>query len=106
MSASWEFYRLCDESGWDREDPDRKAAHQDFKAALVQQFNAVYGTDVNDIGAWQNLCHVVRIDPVPEDLHACREVGRSLSRCSLAHVPRTTLWLIILGSLLHICQPR
>ncbi|KAF8546908.1 hypothetical protein OG21DRAFT_1425900, partial [Imleria badia] len=73
VSASWEFYRLCDESGWHKDHPDRKVAHQDFKAALVQQFNVVYGTDVNALGAWQNLCHVVRIDPVPEDLHACRD---------------------------------
>ncbi|KAN0082971.1 hypothetical protein V8E55_008766 [Tylopilus felleus] len=72
-SASWEFYRLCDELGWDKEDSSRKEAHQNFKDALVQQFNVFYGTDVNDLKSWQNLCYVVRIDPIPEDLHACRE---------------------------------
>ncbi|KAI9567947.1 hypothetical protein HD554DRAFT_2314600 [Boletus coccyginus] len=72
-SSSLEFYRLCDESGWDRDDPERKEAHQKFKDALVRQFNFAYGTDVNSLANWQNLCHVVRIDPVPDGLHACRE---------------------------------
>ncbi|KAF8545643.1 hypothetical protein OG21DRAFT_1398628, partial [Imleria badia] len=59
-SASLEFERLCNEFDWHKEDPRRKTAYRKFKAALVEQFNFLYGTDVNDIGAWQNLCHVVR----------------------------------------------
>ncbi|KAN0082972.1 hypothetical protein V8E55_008767 [Tylopilus felleus] len=74
-SASREFYRLCDKFGWDKEDPSRKKAHQNFKVALVRQFNNFYGTDVNDFKSWQNLCSIVRIDPIPEDLHACREAS-------------------------------
>ncbi|KAI9567956.1 hypothetical protein HD554DRAFT_1997180, partial [Boletus coccyginus] len=74
-SASLEFYRLCDESGWEKDDPERKEAHRKFKDALVRQFNFAYGTDVNSLVNWQNLCHVVRIDPVPNDLHACREAS-------------------------------
>jgi hypothetical protein len=73
VSAPWEFYRLCDEFGWRRTDLERERAHKKFKDAIVKQFNAVYGTDVNNLGNWQSLCHIVRIAPVPDDLHACRE---------------------------------
>ncbi|KAF8121525.1 hypothetical protein EV363DRAFT_1437419 [Boletus edulis] len=34
-SASHEFYRLCDEFGWDRDDSEREDAHREFKNALV-----------------------------------------------------------------------
>ena len=108
-SASWEFYRLCDELGWDKEDSSRKEAHQNFKDALVQQFNVFYGTDVNDLKSWQNLCYVVHIDPIPEDLHACREASRPvlLAPVSLAHwqLSLPDMRLIITGRLLYLCQP-
>ena len=74
-SASLEFYRLCDQSGWGKDHPERKKAHRKFKDALVKQFNHVYGTDMNSLASWQNLCYAVRIDPVPGDLHACREAS-------------------------------
>ncbi|KAG9311185.1 hypothetical protein JVU11DRAFT_8258 [Chiua virens] len=73
-SASHEFYRLCDEFGWDRDDVDRADAHEEFKDALVKQFNEVYGTDEDDLGDWQNLCLILQIDPAPDDLDGCREV--------------------------------
>ncbi|KAG6371466.1 hypothetical protein JVT61DRAFT_9496 [Boletus reticuloceps] len=69
-SASHEFYRLCDEFGWDRDDPERQDAHREFKNALVKQFNEIYGTDEEDLAEWKNLCHIVDIDPVPDDLDA------------------------------------
>ncbi|KAN0082973.1 hypothetical protein V8E55_008768 [Tylopilus felleus] len=76
VSASREFCRLCKKFGWGKQDPPRKKAYQNFKDALVQQFNGFYGTDVNDLKSWQNLCYIVHIDPIPEDLHACREASR------------------------------
>lgn len=75
MSASFEFYRLCNESRWDKK--KRRQAHLDFKDALVKQFNQVYGTDENNLGDWQNLCYIVRIEPIPEDLDTCRKVSTS-----------------------------
>ncbi|KAG9311186.1 hypothetical protein JVU11DRAFT_8259 [Chiua virens] len=75
-SSSLEFYRLCDEFGWDKEHPERIRAHQKFKDALVLQFNETYGINVNSLESWHNLCHVVRIDPIPEDLDTCREAVR------------------------------
>ncbi|KAN0082970.1 hypothetical protein V8E55_008765 [Tylopilus felleus] len=75
-SASHEFYRLCDELDWDSGDPEREDAHREFKNTLVKQFNEIYGTDEDDLGEWQNLCHIVDIDPIPDDLESCREAIR------------------------------
>lgn len=56
------------------DEDDREEARKGFKDALVQEFNMMYGTDVNDIGSWQGLCHVLGIAPVPDKLNECREV--------------------------------
>lgn len=74
-SASHEFYRLCNKLGWDRDDADREDAHHKFKNALVKQFNEIYGTDEDDLGKWQNLCHIVGISPIPDNLDACRRAS-------------------------------
>jgi len=55
-SSSKEFYRMCDHFDWYRHDRERAEAHEDFKTALVQQFNTLYGTEVDDIAAWRGLC--------------------------------------------------
>lgn len=87
-SASLEFYRLCDQFGWDRDDPEREEAHSDFKNALVQQFNRLYGTDEDNLSDWQNLCYIVRVQPIPDDLDACREASTSCLSCL------SFLWII------------
>lgn len=46
-----------------------------FKDALVQEFNERFGTDGNDLAAWQNLCNVLRIVPVPDTIRECRQVS-------------------------------
>ncbi|KAG8221770.1 hypothetical protein J3R82DRAFT_2084, partial [Butyriboletus roseoflavus] len=89
-SASSEFYRLCDESGWDRGKPERADAHEHFKDALVRQFNEAYGTDENNLGDWQSLCRIVHIEPVPDDLHTCREASNSNLLLSLDLAVRGT----------------
>jgi hypothetical protein len=58
--------------GWDK--GDREEAREGFKGALVQGFNQMYGTDVNDIESWQSLCCVVGITPVPDELNECRDI--------------------------------
>jgi len=72
-----QFYQLCDHLGWHREDEERKEARELLRDAMTQQFNAIYGTDVDDIGSWRNLCQVLEIAPIPEELVACRNVSRS-----------------------------
>ncbi|KAG1867072.1 hypothetical protein C8R48DRAFT_704106 [Suillus tomentosus] len=78
-SASSEFYRMCGQFGWDEEDKDkeREQAHCDFKDALVQQFNEIYGTDPKNLTSWRNLCQIVRISPIPDTLESCREAVKA-----------------------------
>ncbi|MCJ1344888.1 hypothetical protein MMC31_003093 [Peltigera leucophlebia] len=69
-----EFYRMCDFFGWEREDPDRKDAKEEFRTAMVQEFNSLYGEDIDDLLSWQDLCKAVRIHPVPNNVETCRKV--------------------------------
>lgn len=69
-----EFNRMCDEFEWDSDDYEMRKARRTFKSAMVQQFNDLYGTDVEDLTSWQKLCNVLNINPVPGDLKKCREV--------------------------------
>ncbi|KIJ63549.1 hypothetical protein HYDPIDRAFT_112992 [Hydnomerulius pinastri MD-312] len=75
-SSSKEYYRLCEELHWDREDVDRFLAYEEFKNALVKQFNMIYGTDESSLHAWRNICEAINISPVPEGLNACRQAVR------------------------------
>jgi hypothetical protein len=70
-----EFYRMCDDFEWDTDDYEMRDARRKFKSAMVQQFNNLYGTDQDDLNAWQTLCHFLKIEPVPEGLKKCRQVS-------------------------------
>ncbi|KAG9238508.1 hypothetical protein BJ875DRAFT_502020 [Amylocarpus encephaloides] len=78
-----EFNRMCDEFEWDTK---RK-----FKSAVVQQFNNLYGSGVEDLHSWQNLCHVLNIKSVPDRLKECREQVRQthVNLVDLVDTPRT-----------------
>jgi hypothetical protein len=73
QSSSKNFDRLVRAIKCDPQDPDRHAVREGFKDALVQEFNERFGTDGNDISNWQNLCHVLRIVPVPDSIEECRQ---------------------------------
>lgn len=66
---------MCDDFEWDSDDYEMREARRNFKSAMVQQFNDLYGTDEEDLNSWQNLCHILNIEPVPEGLKQCREVS-------------------------------
>jgi len=68
---------MCDQFCWNKADEEREQAHSDFKDALVQQFNEIYGTDVNNLTSWHNLCQIVRISPIPDTLKSCREAVKA-----------------------------
>ncbi|KIW83229.1 hypothetical protein Z517_02474 [Fonsecaea pedrosoi CBS 271.37] len=70
-----EFYRMCDEFGWNKRQDEKEEAMENFKSAMVQQFNDLYGTDGDDLNAWQSLCHVLNIVPMPVGLNDCRKVS-------------------------------
>jgi hypothetical protein len=65
---------MRDDFGWDSDDFEFREARRNFKSAMVQQFNSLYGTDENNLSSWQNLCRVLNIHPIPERLKDCREV--------------------------------
>ncbi|KAG2338291.1 hypothetical protein BDR05DRAFT_969366 [Suillus weaverae] len=61
----------------DRDDKEREQASRDFKDALFQQFNEIYGTDVNNLTSWRTLCQIVHISPIPDTLESCREAVKA-----------------------------
>jgi len=66
---------MCDFFDWDRNDPERAEAHDGFKTALVQQFNSLYGTEVDDIESWRGLSLALDIVPLPNNLKEAKEVS-------------------------------
>jgi hypothetical protein len=77
-SPTAEFNRLCEECGWKQDSAEKKDARDEFKFAMKQEFDSLYGSDENDINNWYKLCHVLRIDPVPNTLKECRAVSAPL----------------------------
>ena len=85
-----EFKRLCKEYGWEKDDDseeeedewarekndkEKEDARRKFNIAIKKEFSDLYGSDEKDINNWHKLCHVLRIDPVPDTLKECRAVG-------------------------------
>ena len=77
-SPTTEFNRLCEEYRWEKRSAERKDAREEFNIAIKMEFNSLYGSDENDINNWYKLCHVLRIDPVPNTLKKCHEVSALL----------------------------
>jgi hypothetical protein len=72
--SSQQFYRMCDFFGWDGDDPERQDAREDFKTALVHQFNSIYGKDVHDLEPWRRLCLTLEISPIPDNVKDAQKV--------------------------------
>jgi len=72
--ASSKFYCLCDYFDWERDDPDHQDTHEAFKDALVKQFKVNFGTNTDDLTAWQGLCASLGMDLIPDKLAACCRV--------------------------------
>ncbi|KAF8491089.1 hypothetical protein F5888DRAFT_1807729 [Russula emetica] len=67
-----EFKRLCEEYRWTQDSAEKKTARSDFNDAIKKEFDSLYGSDEKNINNWYKLCHVLRIDPVPNTLKECR----------------------------------
>jgi len=106
-SSSEEFYRLCDFFDWDRDDPEREEAYASFKIALVQQFNSLYGTEVDDIESWRGLSLALDIVPLPDDLREAKKVFTELAFCGHFRYGRMALILRIdvRGQIREPCRP-
>ncbi|KAF8957575.1 hypothetical protein BDZ97DRAFT_1762835 [Flammula alnicola] len=69
-SATEEFRRMCRLFKWKKD--KKKDAREKLRNALTKQFNANYGTNSEDVNAWQGLCARLGVDPIPETLEECR----------------------------------
>ncbi|KJA16360.1 hypothetical protein HYPSUDRAFT_80079 [Hypholoma sublateritium FD-334 SS-4] len=74
-SAAGEFRRLCTLKGWGRD--ERELPREQYRSALIAQFNLNYGTDVNALQSWHLLCTYIGITPVPDTLYACKMAVKS-----------------------------
>ncbi|KAG8730571.1 hypothetical protein FRC11_006406, partial [Ceratobasidium sp. 423] len=70
-----EYFRMSQTSGFKSlSQQARKKARKDLKDALAADFGRLYGYDVQDLGAWQSLCRVLRFEDVPDDLEGCQQL--------------------------------
>lgn len=70
---------MCALLQWNADEGENAA--MGLQEAVANTFDMIYGTDLNDLTAWQKL-HVALYDgPVPETLKDCCDVS-SLSFCS------------------------
>ncbi|PIL36781.1 hypothetical protein GSI_00471 [Ganoderma sinense ZZ0214-1] len=87
-----EFKRLNAFFAWPKhpaECDERDLARNRMRDAMVKQFNNVYGTDVEDLVAWQNLCRALEVDPIPSKMRKCRTavMGTHVNICDLIDAP-------------------
>lgn len=73
---------MCDYFHWDRDSEEKNDARDRMRHAMVLQFNDTFGTNAEDLITWHNLCDVISIRPIPETLHACRQV-HVVQQCGL-----------------------
>ncbi|CAF9929791.1 MAG: hypothetical protein HETSPECPRED_007451 [Heterodermia speciosa] len=59
--SAQEYQRLNRSNGWKRGDSKGEEACLGFQLALVKDFNWWFGTDPNDLLAWQTLCKTIGI---------------------------------------------
>lgn len=102
-----EFNKLNTFFGWPRhpaECSERDLARNRMRDAMVKQFNNVYGTDVDDLVAWQNLCRALEVDPIPSKMRKCRTV-RVPSECAHSCGLRLTTGLqAVMSTHVNICD--
>ena len=72
-----EFSRLVQEQKWTRK--QRTAERQVLREAMVEQFNVMYGKDVESLSSLQSLCHALG-GPVPDNITECQEVRSAKCR--------------------------
>lgn len=57
----------------------KDATWEGIRAALVTQFNSLYGMDCESLETWVGLATIIGITPVPDTLHECRDVRSAFS---------------------------
>ncbi|KAL7273177.1 hypothetical protein RUND412_003989 [Rhizina undulata] len=72
-----EFNRLSESRKWSQTGRTRNNAFQAFRTAMIEEFNQMYGTDANDLAAWQKLC-VFCGKEAPSSITQCRKVVKKI----------------------------
>ncbi|KAF8989172.1 hypothetical protein BDQ17DRAFT_1373496 [Cyathus striatus] len=62
-----EFRKLRKAYHWKGRVLSRK--RQQYREAIVDQFNSAYGTDVHDLNAWRHICQIIGISPAVKHVH-------------------------------------
>ncbi|KAL3462795.1 hypothetical protein BJX64DRAFT_288006 [Aspergillus heterothallicus] len=68
-----ELFRMFGEFNWERDDPRRDEAWENFRIAVIQAFNSTFGSDAEDLATWQRICRCLEIAPIPNQLTGARE---------------------------------
>ncbi|KAK0445106.1 hypothetical protein EV421DRAFT_1708659, partial [Armillaria borealis] len=86
-----QFWEMSSQFGWGKR--VNREALGGLRDAIAQQFNDIYGADVNDLQAWQRLCGLVGDGNIPDNIGACRAVIRRVhvNICDLVDYPATTI---------------
>ena len=69
-----EYQRLRKKYGWRRGNAEGDGAWLGFRLALVKEFNRLFGTDPNDLLAWQTLCTFIGIRKTFNNCEDCIQV--------------------------------
>jgi len=77
MCFQFKWWRVKGLDGKWRDDARKVEAKTKFDHALVSQFNTTFGTDEHDLAAWQHLCEILNISPIPAKIHQCRQAVRN-----------------------------
>jgi hypothetical protein len=80
-----EFYRMAQHFGWGVRGKRYKKARKEFRAAMILQFNDIYGVDSKDLNIWSNLFSTLEVSGVPQEAERCKKVGE-LSKDDTPHI--------------------
>lgn len=75
LSLFANFDALAISRGWAPGGRARTRARRHFRNAMIEEFNATYGTDDRNLASWQNLCRVVGVQSPPDSITQCKKVG-------------------------------
>jgi hypothetical protein len=72
-TAQWN--RLKEENKRLWRGPALRNVKESYYNAMAKAFNDAYGTNANDLWAWQKLCEAVQCDWIPNTVWQCKEVS-------------------------------
>lgn len=73
-----QFKELRDLKRWTWTRNERAQALDEVRNAIALQFNAFYGSNVDDLNGWHNLCRALRVQDLPDTVNGCKAVSRAV----------------------------